>query len=312
MTADRTTLGRWLFALKPASWPKLLVPAALGQAIGIDDAGQTSFAGLGLGALFVGCFLVFVVALNDWGDREVDALKRRMFPETSLKTIPDGVLPAGALLVAGALAGLTAIAVAGVATVALDRPLAVPLALASLAIFCAYTLPPLRLNYRGGGEVLEMLGVGVVLPSVSAYFQGGHLVASASVVLLGFAPLALASAVASGLSDERSDRAGGKRTVVMLLGNERARALVLGLAAVGPAVWLAEAALLSSGPPAVVLVAAALTAADEWPALGRASPDAITDAFGAQAAFKTRLHALVWRSGMACAAGLVLAVWIGL
>lgn len=311
-TAPRSTLGRWLFALKPASWPKLLVPAALGQAIGIDATGSVSFLGLALGALFVVCDLVFVVMLNDWGDREVDAIKRRMFPETSPKTIPDGVLPGGVLLLVGLAAGLGALAVAGVSSVALDRPLAVPLALASLGLFCAYTLPPLRLNYRGGGELLEMLGVGVVLPVVSGYFQSGELVSPSSVVLVGFAPLALASAVASGLSDERSDRAGGKRTVVGLVGNERARALVLVLGALGPALWLAEAALLSVGPPAIVLLATAITAADEWPALRRASPAAVTDAFGAQAAFKERLHALAWRSGLACAASLVLAVWIGL
>lgn len=309
---ERSTLGRWLFALKPASWPKLLVPAALGHAIGVDSTGTVSFAGLAFGALFVVCDLVFVVLLNDWGDREVDAIKRRMFPETSEKTIADGVLPGGALLLAGTLAGLAALAVAGASSLALDRPLALPLALLCLGLFAAYTLPPLRLNYRGGGEVLETLGVGVVLPAVSAYFQCGQLVSPASVVLLGFAPLALASAVASGLSDERSDRAGGKRTLVLLVGNERARALVLVLAALGPAVWLLQAGLSSSGPSAIVLAAAALAALDEWPTLRRASPAAVTDAFGAQSAFKAHLHALVWRGGLTCAAGLVLASWVGL
>lgn len=311
-SAERSPLTRWLFALKPASWPKLLVPAVLGQAIGLDETGTLSWPGLLFGALFVVCDLVFVVLLNDWGDRHVDGIKRRMFPETSEKTIPDRVLPGGALLVAGLLAGLGALAVAGITSATIDRPLAVPLVLASLALFWAYTLPPLRLNYRGGGELLETIGVGLVLPCVSAYFQSGRLVCTSSVVLVGFVPLALASAVASGLSDERSDRAGRKTTFVTLFGNERARQLVLILTIVGPLLWLAQAGLSRTGPAALVMLAVALTAFDEWPALRRASPAAVTDAFGAQAAFKDRLHALVWRSALTCAAGLVLGVWIGL
>ena len=40
-------------------------------------------------------------------------------------------------------------------------------------VFVAYTLPPLRLNYRGGGELLEMLGVGLALPLYNVYLQAG-------------------------------------------------------------------------------------------------------------------------------------------
>ncbi len=310
-SAPRSTFDRWRFALKPASWPKLLVPFALGQAIGLDATGHFSWLGFALALAFTAADAVFVVMLNDWGDREVDAIKRRMFPKTSPKTIPDGVLPAHTLLLAGAIAGLVALSIAAVAFVTLDRPLAPVAVLGALAIFIAYTLPPVRLNYRGGGELLEALGVGVVLPWISAYLQSGRVWMPALDALGGFAVLALASAVASGLSDERSDREGGKRTLVTMLGNALARRIVLTLAAVAPLAWIA-AAMIPSGTPTIALVVAAALQAFAWPNLARASAMATTDAFEVQTGLKNVLHRSSWESALSIAAFLALGPWLGL
>ncbi|MDQ3033745.1 MAG: prenyltransferase, partial [Myxococcota bacterium] len=174
---------RWAFALKPASWPKLLVPMLLGQAIGIDASGRLSIAGLVLGVAFTVLHAAFVVLMNDWGDQHVDRVKRSMFPGSSKKTIPDAILPSRVLLAVGALAGLGAVAVALLGEIALGRPWLTVGAVLAVAIFVAYTLPPLRLNYRGGGELLEALGVGIVLPWINAYAQSGRLVAPALLVL---------------------------------------------------------------------------------------------------------------------------------
>ena len=35
--------ARWWYALKPGSWPKLVVPALLGQAIGVSAAGASDY-----------------------------------------------------------------------------------------------------------------------------------------------------------------------------------------------------------------------------------------------------------------------------
>ena len=142
-------MSAWLTAAKPASWPKLLVPAVLGQAIGVTAVGRVSLAALGVGAAFTVLDLLFIVFLNDWGDRDVDAIKRRMFPRSSKKTIPDGLLPAHQLLFAGGIAGALAAGLAFAAGWWLGRPWLGPFALGALGIFVAYTLPPIRLNYRG-------------------------------------------------------------------------------------------------------------------------------------------------------------------
>lgn len=294
---------RWIYAAKPASWPKLGVPALLGQAIGGSDGSGFSWAALALGAAFTVFDLLFIVFLNDWADRDVDALKRRMFPRgCSPKTIPDGILPAHSLLLAGALAGVIALAIAVAAGWWMDRPWAGPFAILSLGIFAAYTLPPLRLNYRGGGELLEMIGVGAVLPLMHAYLQAGSLTSVGLSLLPGFVLLGLASAIASGLSDERSDRRGGKTTFVSTFGNRIGRRTVEVLTFSGAAIWL-----LMPGLPWWVRAVPAGIVFFEGGRMLSVSASAATDAFSSQREYKAYLHHAIWRGGT-CAA-MMLACW---
>ncbi|WP_437834136.1 UbiA family prenyltransferase [Sorangium sp. So ce1153] len=301
--------ARWRYALKPASWPKVLVPALCGQAVGAAAAGRVGAGALAFGALWMVADVAFVVLLNDWGDREVDALKRRMFPDgCSPKTIPDGILPAHALLLAGLGAGAAALLVAWVAAVALARPLLLPLGALGLLVFGAYTLPPLRLNYRGGGELLEMAGVGGVLPVLHAYAQcGAWAPAWLAALLPGLLLLALSSALASGLSDEQSDRAGGKRTVATLLGNAATRRATEALLGLGALLWPA-ASLLADGAPPLWSVAPATAVALHFRArLVRKSPEAVTNAFAAQGAYKRELHRAIWWGTAALSAAVLAA-----
>src|SRR5690606_7915655 len=118
-----TLLDRWIYALKPGSWPKLLVSAWMGQAIGIAATGQVHLAGLLLGLAFTLFNLAYVVLVDDWGDEEVDALKRRLFPEScSPKTIPDRILVSRSVGLAGAGAAAAAAGIAIAAQEFLGRP----------------------------------------------------------------------------------------------------------------------------------------------------------------------------------------------
>lgn len=305
----RSLRERWVYAAKPDSWSKLLVPFALGQAMGLGPALDreqglaTSALAVALGLAFTVLDLLFIVFLNDWGDREVDAIKRRMFPDgCSPKTIPDAILPARSLLLAGLACGGLALLVAIAASVLLDRPLFVPAALVALGVFVAYTLPPLRLNYRGGGELCEMLGVGVLLPWMNAYLLGGEVVFESLAILPGFAVLALSSAIASGLADERSDREGGKRTVVTTIGNRLSRRALELLVIVGAVLWLAAAL---TGLPIWIGGSGAITALLAAIDLRRASDAAQTDAFAPQRTYKGHLHRAIGRGALTVAVLLV-------
>lgn len=298
MTAPdhRSAAARWLYATKPASWPKLLVPALLGQSLGVAAAGAFDWRGLLVGFSFTVLGLLFIVLLNDWGDREVDAIKRRMFPDgCSPKTIPDGILSARQLLWAGLLTGALAAAAAWLGGKWLAIEWLGWMGLADMTLFVAYTLPPARLNYRGGGELLEMLGVGVALPWFNAYAQGGVLIHGALWILPGFAVLSLASAVASGLSDEESDRQGGKTTVVTRHGNALARRLVEACVVSGVVAWGLGMLLWIGAPPLWSLLPVLLLVLWNYRRLRLASPGAVTSAFGALADYKRHLHRGIWQ-----------------
>jgi 1,4-dihydroxy-2-naphthoate octaprenyltransferase len=290
-----TPWQRWRYAAKPMSWPKLLVPCVLGQAIGFASSSTFSWRGAGLGVAFTILDLLYIVFLNDWGDREVDALKRKLFPnDCSPKTIPDGILPGWELLRVGLIAGAVAIALSWVAQVWLSLPWAGVMGTISILIFWTYTFPPLRLNYRGGGELLEMIGVGVMLPWFNAYLQSGRLFSKYTVLLFGFTCLSLASAIASGLSDEVSDRRGGKRTVVTAFGNLVGRRFVEFFILCALPLWVVFSWL--AGVSAIFVLPPTAVVLWYFVQLRLQSDKATSTAFREQARYKGKLHAAIWLS----------------
>lgn len=300
-------LHRWWYALKPQSWPKLLVPALMGQALGVAATGSLSYSALLVGGAFSIADLVYVVLLNDFGDRQVDELKRRMFAlGCSPKTIPDGLLSAPALLVAGIAAGGMALLIAVGGAIVLSRPWLGLMALGSLALFWAYTFAPLKLNYRGGGELLEMVGVGAALPWINGYLQSGLVFHPIFWLLPSFVALSLASALASGLADEESDRAGGKRTFTTTWGNQRVRRAVEGLVVLAGVTWGAVALSGVTGVPAWVVGAPLAFLMWHGRAMRISSKAAVTNAFRAQGRYKHHLHLAIWRSTTTLSALLVL------
>lgn len=303
---QRTPWSRWAYAAKPASWPKLLVPTLLGQSIGVAGRGSVDLAAAVVGFAFTVALLLFIVFFNDYFDREVDTIKREMFPtRSSPKTIPDGILPASALRNAGVLAGALALGLAWVAATSLGRNGATWFGAGCLGLFLAYSAPPLRLNYRGGGEWLEMLGVGLALPLFQAFLQAGEVPSFAWGVLPGFVALSLASAIASGLADERSDVRGGKRTFATQAGNSAARARVESIVLVGAVAWAVGARFVSDVLPPLAAFAALTVVIVNFKRLRRHSPGAQTDAFEAQGRYKRVLHHAIWRGGICVAMGLL-------
>jgi 1,4-dihydroxy-2-naphthoate octaprenyltransferase len=294
-----TSLERWVYALKPASWPKLVVPALFGQVMGLRPGQALHLQALGCGLGFTVFGLGFIVLLNDWGDRHVDALKREMFPDgCSPKTIPDGILDARSVGIAGFLCGGATLLVAARAEVTLQRPVAFEAGLLCMLLFILYSLPPVRLNYRGGGELLEMLGVGVALPLYNAYLQGGAIVPQTWPWIAGFSVLSLAGGIASGLSDEESDRAGGKRTFATIWGNAASRRLCEASVLIGTGIWATASILWPAWVPVWVVAPAAAIVLWNFVAMRKVSDTAVTNAFKAQGAYKRFLHRAIWHSTM--------------
>jgi 1,4-dihydroxy-2-naphthoate octaprenyltransferase/chlorophyll synthase len=305
-----SAIARIRFALKPASWPKLLAPMLLGQALGVHaalraghfDPGQGTWV-LVFGVVLSILNLAYIVLLNDFADREVDALKRRMFPDAgSPKTIYDGVLSAKQVLFLGLSAGALTLLLSAVMALWLSNPWFLLGILVGLLVFWSYSLPPLRMNYRGGGELLETFGVGVVFPWIFYCAQSGRVFGAELLLLAGTTTLALSSAVASGLSDEESDRRGGKHTVVTALGNRMARRLILSALALCVPVWVLTG--LISPLPLWLTASAAAFVALGYLSVQRKNVGAERGEFARLSKLKLALHVTVW-GGQLVLAGLV-------
>ena len=303
---------KWLYAAKPASWPKILVPFFLGHAMGAYQSGTVNWAVLLFTFLAVVAGVVFIVYMNDWGDQRVDKIKREMFPDgCSPKTIPDKILSAKQLLAGGIVAGILGFAgvvVAGFFVANAEK--AFYFGAICCATFVVYTLPPVKLNYRGGGEVLEMLGVGIFLPLFMALLQSGTLISQKLyAILFPFALLALSSAVASGLSDEQSDIAGGKNTFVTFFGNKSARLFIEVLVIVSVFFALLLAKFGYAPFPASVLGLVQLLVIYFYLKMRKVSKLAVSNAFKEQKVYKLYLHQAIWWSATITACMLFMSIY---
>jgi 1,4-dihydroxy-2-naphthoate octaprenyltransferase len=214
-----STIKAWLQASRLPSQSYIFFPLLLGQAVHYSRSGQLDLTVLMLMHLY-GLFLqLFIVYANDRADIETDRLNTTytIFSGGS-RTLVEGLITIqqnyGAVLAVIMLNAVVGLAL----TTLYQRLFALPLIVLSLGLLWLYSFPPVRLSYRGGGELLQMLGVGLVLPVFGYYGQAGHISAFPWHFLGFILPCQLACAMATALPDEPSDRQSRKRTAAVLLG----------------------------------------------------------------------------------------------
>ncbi|MEM1136041.1 MAG: prenyltransferase [Bacteroidota bacterium] len=297
--SEKDIWKRWLQAVKLNSWPKILVPFFLGHALGVYQQGTINWGVFLFSFIAVVAGVIFIVLINDWGDQRVDKIKRNMFPEScSPKTIPDAILPAKQVFIVGFIACIVGFLGIISASFFINHPVAaLQYALLSCFTFVAYTLPPIKLNYRGGGELLEMLGVGFFLPLFMFFLQSGsHIPVGFFQIILPFATLSLSSAIASGLSDENSDREGGKRTFVTLFGNKKARIFIEILLPVSVIFSLIISRWGENVIPLWLMGFIQLIVVYNYLKMRKISHLVVSNAFSQQKQYKFYLHNAIWWS----------------
>lgn len=210
-------------AARPLAHANIAPPILFGQALAFATTGHFSWAGFALASAFGVADHLFIVLANDYADRHGDARNRDATPFSGgSRVIQEGLLSAQSVKRMAIAMGACVLAIGLVGSqISLAMPV---LAVVAVAVMLAYSYPPLALSYRGGGELLQGLGVGVVLPMVGLAAQD----ALSPEVLLLLAPtfvLGVAGNVLTSLPDERADRDANKRTVAVRLGGRPARAL---------------------------------------------------------------------------------------
>ncbi len=212
-------ISNWLKASRLPSQGYIFFPLILGQSMAYyfeENFSGSLFLLTHLYGLFIQLFIVYA---NDYADLETDRENEtytlfsggsRVLVEglLSKRSLKKGILVsiAGTLLVGMLLAFLY------------QRPLSIYLVLLSLFLLWAYSYPPIKLSYRGGGELLQALGVAILLPLFAFYVQAGNFQSFPWMILIILFPIHLGCAFSTALPDEPSDRMHKKRTFAVIKG----------------------------------------------------------------------------------------------
>jgi 1,4-dihydroxy-2-naphthoate polyprenyltransferase len=220
MTATRLTtkLSVAIRAARPLAHANIAPALLLGQALAYRLDGRFSLTALAYVHLFGVLDHLFIVLANDYADREADTSERTLVSGGS-GVIVEGRVRAETVRRAAIAAGIALVLLGLV-----HGPVMLGFALAAIALMLAYSYAPLRLSYRGHGEWLQGLGVGLLLPWVGFYVQSGSLAAPPG-VLFGAVLLATASNVVTAMPDLASDARALKRTLPVRLGVRRSSRL---------------------------------------------------------------------------------------
>jgi len=166
-------------------------------------------------------FIVFANDAADWRSDAANSTYNRY--SGGSRVVSEGKLSPRALKRAAWGMGIVLLGGSALVGLVAERPTLPLLAALAVLLLWAYSYPPLRLSYRGGGEFLQALGVGAVLPVVGFYLQAGSLEQIPWLALVPSLLLGWAGNLTTALPDAPSDRAAGKRTFAVRRGELRAR-----------------------------------------------------------------------------------------
>lgn len=215
-----TGMNSWIQASRPLAHINIAVPLVLGQVAAWHVTGRFTWLWFG-GALLWGVLdHLFVVFANDFADHQADSGQRTPLSGGS------GVIPEGKLTptqVQRAAQATAVLLLLHSCLLAFLGRIWTPLyGLAALLLMWLYSFPPVRLSYRGGGELLQGVGVGIGLPSLGYYLQAEGVFAPGWVIwpatLLG-----VCSNVLTALPDVEDDKRAQKRTWPVRHGMRSAR-----------------------------------------------------------------------------------------
>jgi 1,4-dihydroxy-2-naphthoate octaprenyltransferase len=255
-SSTSSTLSAWLQAARPLAQANIAPPLLVGQALAYAAFGQFSWTRALLAFAFGVIDQLFIVFANDTADVEADRLNKtyNRFSGGS-RVVPEGKLSPRSLAHAAFLmVGLLAVFSAYL-TLQLRLMWMLILCTCAVGLLWAYSFPPFRLSYRGGGEILQGLGVGVVLPVIGYYLQCGSLTGFPLPALIPLFLLGYAGNIVTSLPDVPGDRAAGKRSLPVRRGQLTARVQCLVVIAAAIAASRLVAPQVSS-PTLVALLAA--------------------------------------------------------
>jgi 1,4-dihydroxy-2-naphthoate octaprenyltransferase len=218
------TPAQWLEGARPRTLPAALAPVFVGTGVAAALDGFRAVPAL-LALLVALALQVAVNYANDYSDGTRGTDADRVGP---MRLVGSGAATPGQVLRAAVLAFAVA-GVAGLALAALSSWWLVAVGAVSILAAWTYTGGPIPYGYRALGEVFVFVFFGLVAVVGTTFGQTRSLdgLAFAAAVPIGLCSVALL--VVNNLRDVHGDAAVGKRTLAVLLGEHRTRAVYTGL-----------------------------------------------------------------------------------
>ncbi|MER6514444.1 1,4-dihydroxy-2-naphthoate polyprenyltransferase [Nonomuraea sp. NPDC048881] len=242
------TPGQWIAGARPRTLPNAVVPVMVGTGVAIGDGGFVWWRAV-LALLVALSLQIGVNYANDYSDGIRGTDDQRVGPMRlvgSRAATPRQVLTA-------ALGCFAVAAVLGLVLVVVTRAWWILLVgVACIAAAWFYTGGKRPYGYRGLGELAVFVFFGVVPVMGTAYVQTEQLSWTAFLASIPVGLLSCSMLVVNNLRDVQTDGTSGKRTLAVVLGAERTRALyvlcqvvpfVVALAMIAVTPWAALAAL---------------------------------------------------------------------
>ena len=220
MPTPAPTMAQWLAGARPRTLPAAISPVLAGTAVAVYEHSAVWWKALL--ALVVALLLqVGVNYANDYSDgiRGTDA--DRVGP---LRLVGSGLARPGAVK-AAAFASLGLAALVGLVLAATTAWWLVGVGLLSILAAWFYTGGSRPYGYLGLGEVMVFVFFGLVAVMGTTYVQTESFELASLFAAIGIGCFACAILVANNLRDIPTDEVAGKRTLAVVLGDERTRHL---------------------------------------------------------------------------------------
>ena len=267
-------MQRWLIGARPRTLPAAVVPVLVGAACAVGEGGIVWWR--------VGAALIVSLALqvgvnyaNDYSDGVRGTDTARVGP---VRLVASGMASAPAVKRA-ALVVFGVAALVGLALAAATTWWLLAVGVACIAAAWGYTGGPSPYGYLGLGEVFVFVFFGLVATVGTTYVAVERVTALAAVAGCAVGCLACALLVVNNLRDIPTDRAAGKRTLAVRLGDLRTRTVFVGL--VVAAFAIAGFAAIWRPTTVLVVLAIPIAAVPVRSVVNRASGPALIGVLGA-------------------------------
>ena len=218
----------WLKACRLPSNLYLSLPVLLGMTYNINNTKELLFIPFLLAIIYCFCLQFFIVFANDYADYQTDCLNKTwtMFSGGS-RVLPDKLIEKNQMKKAFLfMAFLTAILSLYLAF-HIKRKEIFFLGISGLFLLWLYSFKPLQLSYKGGGELLQAVGLAWILPFFGLMVQNKNVSLEFLTLLAWLSPSQLACAISTAFPDYPSDKVSNKKTLVVRIKKDKAVYLII-------------------------------------------------------------------------------------